>query len=117
MPTPPPPAPKIVLVSGADDEGQGPWILSASEVIVGRKDDARWKCDPSRDIILKDQAVSRPHAKITKEGDKYFVQHMSTVNPTLVSEDGSSWAEVTGKMEFKPGSRMRVGRTELKFEP
>jgi pSer/pThr/pTyr-binding forkhead associated (FHA) protein len=81
--------------------------LHSDVTLIGR--------DPSCDIVLDDQAISRQHVKIrSDEGDEdeqVFVLHdLATENGTFVNDE-----EVL-KHELSDGDHVRMGRTQMVFK-
>ena len=62
------------------------------------------------DIVLKDKAVSRHHAKIRIEGQKYFVNDLASTNGTRVNG-----RKITKKW-IKEGDTIEMGHTRLTFK-
>ena len=61
------------------------------------------------DIVLEDKAVSRHHAKIRIEGQKYFVYDLASTNGTKVND-----RKVTKKW-IKEGDSIEMGHTKMIF--
>jgi hypothetical protein len=72
-------------------------------VSIGGSDD--------NDIVLKDKAVSRHHAKIRIEGKKHFVYDLASTNGTRVNG-----RKITKKW-IKEGDTIEVGHTRMTFKP
>ncbi|MGD8624945.1 MAG: FHA domain-containing protein, partial [Anaerolineae bacterium] len=64
------------------------------------------------DIVLQDSQSSRQHAEISQQGDQYFIRDLGSTNGTFVNDQ-----QVTGPRLLGPGDRLRVGETELSFQP
>jgi len=62
---------------------------------------------PDNDIVLKDKAVSRHHAKIRIEGQKYFIYDLASTNGTKVNG-----RRVT-KKSMKEGDDIEIGHTRM----
>jgi hypothetical protein len=62
------------------------------------------------DIVLKDKAVSRHHAKIRIEGQKYFVYDLASTNGTRVNG-----RKITKKW-IKEGDSIEMGHTRITFK-
>jgi hypothetical protein len=71
-------------------------------VSIGSSDD--------NDIVLKDKAVSRHHAKIRGEGKKHFIYDLASTNGTRVNE-----RKITKKW-IKEGDTIEVGHTKMTFK-
>ena len=61
------------------------------------------------DIVLQDKAVSRHHAKIRVEGQKYFVYDLASTNGTKVND-----RKITKKW-IKEGDSIEIGHTKMTF--
>ncbi len=72
-------------------------------VSIGSSDD--------NDIVLKDKAVSRHHAKIRTEGKKYFIYDLASTNGTRVNG-----RKITKKW-IRDGDTIEVGHTKMTFKP
>lgn len=63
---------------------------------------------PENDISISDRSISRSHAKVLKEGNRFFIEDLKSSNGTLV--DG--WSLKAGeKQEIKQGSHIAIGNT------
>lgn len=84
-----------------EDEAGDKKSFETFPVIIGRAEDSS--------LVVSDSLVSRNHAKITKEGDKYFLEDMSTAGTYLaVMRDGKAAVlklgeDVARKTEIKDG--------------
>ena len=76
--------------------------LKGKVISIGTSDD--------NEIILKDKAVSRHHAKIRIEGKKYFVYDVASTNGTRVNG-----RKITKKW-IKGGDSIEVGHTRITFK-
>ena len=85
---------------------QGPkagarYALDSDVLSVGR--------DPSSDIFLDDITVSRHHAEVRREGARYWIRDVGSLNGTYVNrslaEDG----------ELSEGDEVQVGKFRLVF--
>jgi hypothetical protein len=61
------------------------------------------------DIVLKDKAVSRHHAKIRVEAQKYFIYDLASTNGTKVNG-----RKIT-KKSIKEGDGIEIGHTRMTF--
>ena len=66
------------------------------ELVIGRNADCG--------IPLVDDQVSRSHARIYREGEKWFVQDLGSKNGTFVNDD-----QITKPTEIVPGNVIQVG--------
>jgi len=62
-------------------------------------------------IIVRDPQMSRRHARITQENDKFFIEDLNTINGTLVNG-----TVVTGKQLLKQDDILLVGETQFEFK-
>ena len=66
--------------------------------------------DAENDIHINNLAVSRFHAKIHKEGEKYIIKDLGSANGTFVNGNKVDWAE----LNF--GDIILIGKHALKLE-
>lgn len=87
-------------------------------VIQGAKTGARYSLDqdlttlgrhPKSDIFLDDITVSRRHAEVRREGARYWVADVGSLNGTYVNR------ERTEDAELSDGDEMQVGKFKLVF--
>ena len=72
-------------------------------IIIGRRPDEDQRVDLE---LEKDEYVSRVHAIISRENDRYWVQDLGSANGTWVNGK-----EVTEKTRLSPGSTIQIGYT------
>jgi hypothetical protein len=75
----------------------------ADTVTIGRSTE--------NEIVLRDAFVSHQHARILKKRDTYYIMDLGSTNGTLVGRNKIS--ELT---PLRPGSKIRIGNTTLKFK-
>jgi serine phosphatase RsbU (regulator of sigma subunit)/pSer/pThr/pTyr-binding forkhead associated (FHA) protein len=63
------------------------------------------------DICISDPFASRLHAELRREGDTVLLTDMGSANGTILNGQ-----RVTGSIRLAPGSRIRIGETEIEFE-
>jgi ABC transport system ATP-binding/permease protein len=80
------------------------FILAAGESIIGRA--------PGTAIELSHPEVSRQHCKITRTGDEFLVENLSTSRGTTLN--GSP---LTAPAPFKIGDEIGIGPVFLRLEP
>ncbi|NLF74714.1 MAG: FHA domain-containing protein [Chloroflexi bacterium] len=100
----------IALMSGPQDGA----VLSfetlldsdePTEITIGRREGC--------DIRLSyDSQVSREHAMLIYDGERFWLEDMKSTNGTFVGEE-----KITDRTEVFPGQLFRVGRTWLRVEP
>ena len=79
--------------------------LDGREILVGR--------DPSRDLVVPDDSVSRKHARISSEGERWLIADLNSKNGVVVGERKLAAGE---SYELHDGERVRLGTIELCFE-
>jgi len=75
--------------------------LDSDRISVGRH--------PESDIFLDDITVSRRHAEVRREGARYWVRDMGSLNGTYVNR------ELTEDRELTDGDEIRIGKFKLVF--
>jgi pSer/pThr/pTyr-binding forkhead associated (FHA) protein len=68
--------------------------------------------DPDSDLVLDDHLVSRHHAQIGRQGRTVFLYDLGSKNGTYVNG-----TRTTGSQRLAAGDTIRVGDTELVFQP
>ncbi|MFQ6058701.1 MAG: FHA domain-containing protein [Anaerolineae bacterium] len=67
--------PMLILREGQETSQE--WILNKETIHIGREE--------SNDIVLRDRQVSRRHARIQRQGERYILQDCSSKNGTFVN--------------------------------
>jgi hypothetical protein len=75
-------------------------------VVIGRED--------AGFTISSDRRISRRHAEVIIQNDKFFIKDLSSVNGTRV---GEILLERGGKTDFTGSTLVRLGNTILEIEP
>jgi DNA-binding NtrC family response regulator len=92
----------LVLLYSADFEKLQPvYLLTVHQVFIGR--------DPECAICVPERAVSRKHAMVAFEGDRWVLRDLGGSNGTMV--DGRFVSE----LELEHDQELRVGDTVFKF--
>lgn len=86
---------KIILT----DETTSPkeFELTGSEIIIGR--------DVGVDVTIPSPAISRRHAKLTRDGDAYMIEDLGSSNGTFINEE-----RLTARRQLKSGDKIRLGK-------
>lgn len=79
------------------------FLLEKATVVIGRTDD--------NDVVLNHRSISRHHAKIVREGDKFLIMDMQSSNGVRVNGDEY------GKSELRKGDKVDLGHVRLVFVP
>jgi DNA-binding response OmpR family regulator len=66
-----------LLLWREDEEIKGQWALSRPVTSIGRWED--------NDVVIQDRWVSRYHAEMRRERDRYLIQDLGSKNGTLVN--------------------------------
>jgi hypothetical protein len=98
-----PSVPAALLLIEEGGKPQTRYEMKATVISIGTSDD--------NDIILKDKAISRHHAKIRLEGKKCFVYDLASTNGTRVNG-----RKITKKW-IKDGDTIEMGHTKMTFKP
>ena len=77
-------------------------LKKQSSVIIGRSNEA--------DITIKDNIVSRKHARITKKGNRYILEDINSTNGVFVNGK-----KINGKKEISPSDEVRIGLALFKL--
>lgn len=88
---------KLTLVDGQSSGPPKEFELIKSEIVIGR--------DESVDLPITSPAISRRHAKFTREKDGYVVEDLGSSNGTFVNGQ-----KLSGRQLLKSGDEVRLGR-------
>lgn len=80
------------------------YIIEEESVIGSSKEMA--------DLIISETGVSRTHAKLIKEDDKYFIKDLNSTNGTYVNDTPLVSYQI---MQLHPGDIIRLGNTAMQF--
>ncbi|MBV7412460.1 FHA domain-containing protein [Dermabacteraceae bacterium TAE3-ERU27] len=76
--------------------------LHSAPVLIGRA--------PECTLVLDDEYVSSRHARIMNRGGDWFVEDLGSKNGTLLAG-----RTIDSPVPFKPGAKLRIGRTEVEL--
>ncbi len=105
------------------DDGKGPMLVSHRQKLVvvnGPDRGSEAEIENTRlsigtssknDLVLTDKTVSRRHCEISVRNERYFLRDLESTNGTELN--GTPVVEAF----LSPGARIRVGDTEILFEP
>ncbi len=82
------------------------FFLTAPEMILGR--------DPSADVSIVDQGISRKHARVARVGEKVVIEDLGSSNGTFVNDQK---LEPGKKLELNKEDMIKMGASILKFLP
>ena len=78
--------------------------LTRPEIILGR--------DPAVDLSIPSPSVSRRHARLTLEDDRYVLEDLGSSNGTFLNEE-----RLAGRRALKSGDQIRLGQAiHLRYE-
>jgi hypothetical protein len=66
----------MLIMQDGDQIGQE-WLLEGNTVSIGREED--------NEVVLPDRRISRRHAVIEREGDRYYIRDCGSKNGTFVN--------------------------------
>jgi pSer/pThr/pTyr-binding forkhead associated (FHA) protein len=95
-----PPGTALLVVRRGPNAGSR-FLLDSELTEVGRK--------PDSDIFLDDVTVSRRHAEFYREGGRFAVRDVGSLNGTYVNRERIEEAELTG------GDEVQIGKFRLLF--
>ncbi len=91
---------RLIIVAGPDLGLE--WGFKHPEIVIGRDEDCQ--------LSLNDIAVSRKHAKLTLEGQRFFLSDLGSGNGTYLNG-----ARVDARVELSPGDEIKIGERTLRF--
>jgi len=94
-------APQL-LVLGSDGEPLERISVTRHPVVIGRLS--------STDIVLSDPNVSRRHAELRRDGDRWILVDLGSTNGTLVN------GKAIKEHQLSDGDRLTFGKSELVFK-
>src|SRR4051794_27068741 len=92
----------VLLVTGLPGAVDRPLAVVDQQVVAGREDDC--------DVILTSPRVSRRHARIWAQGERFGVEDLGSLNGTYVNRH-----RVAGSAMLADGDRITLGDVELQF--
>lgn len=91
---------KLIVKKG--EEATEEFLLEGEVVGIGRSE--------GNDILLSDLSVSRRHARVTREGERWFLEDLGSSNGTFIE------GRKIEKEELIPGTEFRIGKFSITFE-
>jgi hypothetical protein len=103
-----PPAPKLgrLVVTGGPALPEGEvFVLDASALSIGRA--------ANNDVVIDvDEYASTRHARVEPRRDGVYLEDVGSTNGTYVNG-----VRLTREQRLTPGDLIRIGETDLRFEP
>ncbi len=93
----------LVVIFGKENDLGKEIEIDDRIITVGRSSEAS--------LVVTDPLVSRKHFKVYRDGEKFFVEDLDSLNGTYVNQ-----VKLSGRHEVKDGSIIAAGRTIFKFE-
>lgn len=88
---------KLTILNNQNPTESEDFELTQSEIVVGRDDAA--------DVTIPSSAVSRRHAKLTRENDGYVIEDLGSSNGTYVNSQ-----KLTAPRALRAGDQIRLGK-------
>jgi hypothetical protein len=88
-----------------DDDATAPFLLDPPGGVIGRRADCA--------IHLPCESVSRAHAELWHDGQRWWIRHRSARSPTLL--DDAPVAPVGAEQPLAEQGRLRIGRVQLSY--
>jgi pSer/pThr/pTyr-binding forkhead associated (FHA) protein len=94
------PAPARLVVLSTELAGME-FMLGRASVVVGRTDE--------NDVQLNHRSISRHHAKVVRDGDRYTIVDLQSANGVRVNGDDYE------RIELNPGDIVELGHVKMRF--
>ena len=92
----------ILIIREGEGAGQR-WTLHGNEVLIGRGSEC--------DIVLPERQVSRMHARVRSEGDRFFIEDLDSKNGTFINGQ-----QLKGERELRDGDEIELaGAVKITF--
>lgn len=94
----------LIIIRGSPQGHR--FFLTQNEMTIGR--------DPTADISIMDQSISRKHARVTKKDGAVFITDLGSQNGTLINDKrlGANQTQALAKEDM-----IKIGSSILKFLP
>ncbi len=94
------PAPARLVVLSTELAGME-FMLGRASVVIGRTDE--------NDVQLNHRSISRHHAKVVRDGDRYTIVDLQSANGVRVNGDDYE------RIELNPGDVVELGHVKMRF--
>ena len=91
------PTDRPILVIREGESAGRRWVLHGGEVLIGRGSEC--------DIVLSARQVSRLHARVRSEGDRFFIEDLDSKNGTFINKK-----PLKGENELHDGDEIDIAR-------
>ncbi len=95
-------SPARLLAFNPSDSQTRELTLSKLEILLGS--------DEQNDLVIRDSTVSRNHAKVTRQGNRYQIVDLGSTNGTFVNG-----RRLRGTMWLRQGDELRLGGAKFVF--
>lgn len=92
----------LVIIRGTPQGKK--YTLASEEMVIGR--------EKGRDIRINSASISRAHARVVRDGDRFVLEDLDSRNGTYLNDE-----RLEGRAVLKKEDRIKVGNTILKFIP
>lgn len=99
---PPVTFPPVALLVVKGENVGGEYLLDADSVVIGRANEC--------DVTIRDEAASRQHARLSREGDHFTILDLESANGTFVNGERISDPE-----PLRDRDQIQIGETVLEF--
>ena len=82
---------KLIQIEGATSTKEHE--LTRPEIVIGR--------DPNVDLTIPSPAISRRHARLTRQGEGYFLEDLGSSNGTFLNDERLSGQRLLKNEEMK----------------
>jgi len=91
----------LVVLQGSESD-IGTHVVLDKPVTLGR--------DPTVELPLQDEGISRRHCRVVQENEKFFLEDLKSTNGTLLNGD-----RMQGRAQLSAGDRIYLGSCVVKF--
>lgn len=105
---------QLVVVRGGQPSGER--FTIGATATIGRFDPAVGPVDVDLGPTPEGVYVSRRHAEIRNDGDRWLLKDLGSSNGTFVLVEGGEFARIDGEVEINSGQQISFGNARFVFE-